>query len=339
MTLEKNVSLKTYNTFRLPATARWFAAIHSVADLEAVFNHPDLKDLPRLIIGGGSNLLFTQDVEGLVLLIRLAGITQVDENDEFVWLKAGAGENWHTLVLHTLALNLGGLENLSLIPGTVGAAPLQNIGAYGSEIRDTLESLEAFSVNTHILHTFTNADCRFGYRESIFKNEYKNAFVITSVTFRLRKNPLSFQTGYGDIQKTLSEMGVVTPTLQAVSEAIIRIRRSKLPDPQQIGNAGSFFKNPEIPAAEFESLKARFPTLPGYPVAAGMVKVPAGWLIEQAGWKGVRQGEAGVHDRQALVLVNYGNATGEAIWQLALQIQASVRSTFGITLSPEVNRV
>jgi len=242
-------------------------------------------------------------------------------------------------VLYAIESNLGGIENLSLIPGTVGAAPMQNIGAYGVEIKDTFDSLEAVHIETGQLRTFTNADCQFGYRESIFKHAYKGQYIITSVTFRLVKNPTTFNTSYGDIQKTLQEMGVTELSLKAVSDAVIHIRQSKLPDPKEIGNAGSFFKNPVIPRTQFEQLLQHYPALPSYPAENGMIKVPAGWLIEQSGWKGVQVGNTGVHKRQALVLVNYGNATGLEIKQLSETIQASVKEKFGIALQAEVNFV
>lgn len=335
---QENVSLRPYNTFGIDATARFFVEIQNVDELRAVVQHPEFRSMPRLLLGGGSNVLLTGDFDGLVVRIAIAGKKTVREDDAHVWLKVGAGENWHELVLFCLANDLAGLENLSLIPGSVGASPMQNIGAYGVEIKDVFDSLEALDLETGELRTFTHEECRFGYRESIFKHEAKGRYAIVSVTFRLAKTP-TFHTNYGDIQKTLAEMNVQELSIQAVSEAVVRIRRSKLPDPAQLGNAGSFFKNPEIPKAQFDDLKTRFPNLPGYPTSDAAVKVPAGWLIEQAGWKGHREGLVGVHERQALVLVNYGGGTGAQIKALAEKVQASVRERFGIGLTAEVNFV
>lgn len=336
LSIQENVSLRPYNTFGIAATARFFTEVRTVDELRAVNQDPRFREMPRLLLGGGSNVLLTGDFAGLVVRIAIPGKKTVRETAEHVWLKVGAGENWHELVLFCLENNLAGLENLSLIPGSVGASPMQNIGAYGVEIKDVFDSLEALDLQTGELRPFSHEECRFGYRESIFKHEAKGRYAIVSVTFRLAKTP-TFHTGYGDIQKTLAEMGVQELTIRAVSEAVVRIRRSKLPDPAHLGNAGSFFKNPEIPKARFDELKTRFPNLPGYPTSGGAVKVPAGWLIEQAGWKGHREGPVGVHERQALVLVNYGGGTGAQIKALAEKVQASVREKFGIELMAEVN--
>lgn len=338
LVVQENVSLRPYNTFGLDATARFFAEVRTVDELRAVIQDPRFREMPRLLLGGGSNVLLTGDFAGLVVRIAIPGKKIVRDDDTHVWLHVGAGENWHELVLYTLDQHLAGLENLSLIPGSVGASPMQNIGAYGVEIKDVFDSLEALDLQTGDLRTFTHAECRFGYRESIFKHEAKGRYAIVGVTFRLAKTP-TFHTGYGDIQKTLAEMGVQELSIRAVSEAVVRIRRSKLPDPAHLGNAGSFFKNPEIPKDQFDDLKTRFPNLPGYPTSDAAVKVPAGWLIEQAGWKGHRDGPVGVHERQALVLVNYGGGTGAQIRALAEKVQASVREKFGIELVAEVNFV
>jgi UDP-N-acetylmuramate dehydrogenase len=336
MVIQENISLRPYNTFGFDVGARHFVSVTSVAQLHTLLRDPDWEKSPKWILGGGSNVLFTQDVDALVIHMAIKGIDMVREDDHHTWLRVGAGENWHQFVLYCVENGHAGVENLSLIPGTVGAAPMQNIGAYGVEIKDVFEELEAMEIATGTLRTFDGPACAFGYRESVFKRSLKDRFIITSVTFRLQKTP-EFQITYGDIQKTLDSMNIDNLSLRAVSDAVIHIRQSKLPDPAQIGNAGSFFKNPEIPKPQFEVLKAQYPTLPGYPIGSEMVKVPAGWLIEQAGWKGHRAGAVGVHDRQALVLVHYGAGTGQQIKDLAAQVQTSVEEKFGIKLSPEVN--
>ena len=338
MKIQENVSLKPYNTFGFEARARHFVAIESVAQLQELLRDPHWAKVPKWILGGGSNVLLTRDVEALVVRIEIKGIEVVREDGDQVWLRVGAGENWHGFVQHCVANGYGGVENLSLIPGTVGAAPMQNIGAYGVEIKDVFEELEAVEIATAARRTFDAAACAFGYRESVFKRALKDKYLITSVTFRLQKKPV-LNVSYGDIQKTLDEMGVQNPSIQDVSQAVIRIRRSKLPDPAEIGNAGSFFKNPEILQAQFDRLKSTFPTLPGYPLGDGRVKVPAGWLIEQAGWKGHRADAVGVHARQALVLVHHGGGIGQQITDLAEKVQNSVQEKFGIRLTPEVNIV
>lgn len=336
MIIQENVSLRLYNTFGFDVKARYFAAISTTDELQQILIDPRWAATPKWIMGGGSNVLLTRDVDALVLRIKIEGIELVREDDQQLWLRAGAGESWHRFVLHCVENGYGGVENLSLIPGTVGAAPMQNIGAYGVEIKDVFEVLEAVEIATGKLRTFDSAACRFGYRESVFKRELKGQYIIASVTFRLQKQPI-FNVSYGDIQKTLDEKGIREPSLRAVSDAVIGIRQSKLPDPAQIGNAGSFFKNPEISKPQFDALKSEFPALPGYPVGGSAVKVPAGWLIEQAGWKGHRAGAVGVHDRQALVLVHHGEGTGQQIRELAEKVIASVEEKFGIQLTPEVN--
>lgn len=338
ITIQTNVSLRPYNTFGIDATARFFVVINTLEELIEVLQMPDYQYIPKLILGGGSNLLLTQNFEGLVIKINLKGIEKIKEDDQHIWLRVGAGEVWHEFVLYCIEHHYAGIENLSLIPGTVGAAPRQNIGAYGVEIKEVFEELTALDLTTLQLTTYDLPTCRFGYRESIFKHEAKGKTIIVNVTFRLNKNPI-FHINYGDIQKTLAEMGVTDLNIKAVSDAVIQIRQSKLPNPAEIGNAGSFFKNPEISKVQFEQLKDLHPSLPGYPTSDTMVKVPAGWLIEQAGWKGHRTGNVGVHARQALVLVNYGGGTGLEIKTLAQKVQASVFEKFGIHLSAEVNFV
>ncbi|KAA3438644.1 UDP-N-acetylmuramate dehydrogenase [Rufibacter hautae] len=337
MKIERDASLQPYNTFGIDAKATLLAEFTSVEELRELLQNPEVQALPKLILGGGSNVLFTQNVEATVLLNRIKGITQTPEPDEkHVLVTSGSGETWHELVLYTLENDLGGIENLSLIPGTVGAAPLQNIGAYGVELKDTFVSLEALEMATGNVVTFNKEQCGFGYRESVFKKEAKGQYIVTSVTLRLTKEH-TFNTSYGAIQDTLAQQQVRDLSLRAISEAVCHIRRSKLPDPTQIGNAGSFFKNPEIAQSMFEMLRAQYPGIPGYPVSPETVKVPAGWLIEQCGWKGKVLGNHGVHKDQALVLVNYGGAAGNDVKALAYEIINSVEEKFGITLTPEVN--
>ncbi|GAB3687622.1 UDP-N-acetylmuramate dehydrogenase [Spirosoma flavus] len=338
LNIESHVSLKPHTTFGIDATARYWVDIHSEEDLQTLLQLDEYQNKPKLILGGGSNVLLCQDFDGLVVKMNIQGINVDHEDDDHIYLTAGAGIIWHELVQYCVARNYAGLENLSLIPGTVGAAPMQNIGAYGVELEQVFESLTAIHRQTGEKRTFNHADCAFGYRESVFKRALKDQYIITSVTFQLDKHA-TFHTRYGAIQETLTQMGITDDTLsiKAISEAVIRIRRSKLPDPAQIGNAGSFFKNPEIPKSQFDTLKEQFPELPGYPMGDTIVKVPAGWLIEQAGWKGYRAGDAGVHAKQALVLVNYGHANGNEIMALARRVQESVADKFGIAISPEVN--
>ncbi|MBG8553843.1 UDP-N-acetylmuramate dehydrogenase [Hymenobacter guriensis] len=335
-TLEPNVSLRPYNTFGLEVKARWLARFRSVEELRALLALPEVQQAQKLILGGGSNLLFTRDFDGVVLKNEISGLDIISQDEETALVRAGAGESWHGLVQYTLEQELSGIENLSLIPGTVGAAPLQNIGAYGAELKDTFDHLEALEIATGQLRTFSQAECGFGYRESVFKGPLKNQFIVTGVVLRLRRRHQA-NVSYGAIRTTLDDMGIgPEPTPRQVSEAVVSIRRSKLPDPTEIGNAGSFFKNPELSQQKYGELKAHYADLPGYPVPGG-VKVPAAWLIEQCGWKGRRLGAHGVHDRQALVLVNHGGAQGEDIRNLAFEIIASVREKFGVELHPEVN--
>lgn len=328
-----NVDLQAYNTFGLSATATSFVAINSFEDLMNL----SLKSTDDfLILGGGSNILFTQNPKGLVLKNNLKGIEIVREDAEFVFIKAAAGEIWHHFVLHCIENNWAGIENLSLIPGSVGASPMQNIGAYGVEIKDVFEELEAFHLDTKEIHRFNAEECQFGYRESVFKRRLKGQYFITSVTFKLRKKA-SINSSYGAISSELEKAGISHPSIKDISDAVIRIRSSKLPDPKEIGNAGSFFKNPVISMKLFLQLKEKHPTIPSYPIDEKFVKVPAGWLIEQDGWKGKTMDNYGVHKNQALVLVNYGGALGKDIYQLSTQIIASIQQHFGIELEREVN--
>lgn len=337
--VQSNVSLKPFNTFGIQATARYWADVQSLNDLQTLLQIDAYGDVPKIILGGGSNLLLTGDVEGMIIRMNIQGIELAGQDENHWWVKAGAGVNWHELVLYCVKRGYAGVENLSLIPGTVGAAPMQNIGAYGVELEQVFDSLEAVNRQTGEVRTFSREACQFGYRESIFKHALKGQYIITSVTFRLDKTP-TFHTTYGAIQETLNQMGITASTvsIKSISDAVIRIRRSKLPDPAEIGNAGSFFKNPEIDGTHFQQLRLQYPDMPGYPlVTTSRVKVPAGWLIERCGWKGYRRGDAGVHANQALVLVNYGSAVGSEILALAHEIQQSVGETFGISINPEVN--
>ena len=336
MQIRPNFSLRHFNTFGLDSSARFFVEVSSATELTEILVDQVWKHTPKFILGGGSNVLFTRDIDALVIHPAIKGIEKIKEDDLHVWLKAGGGEIWHDFVMYCVERNYGGVENLSLIPGTVGAAPMQNIGAYGVEIKDVINSVEAVSIQTGEVRIFSKEECQFGYRESVFKRDLKDRYIITGATFILNKKPV-LNVGYGDIQKTLQEMNVADVTIKTVSEAVMYIRRSKLPDPAVIGNAGSFFKNPEIALNLYTDLQNKFPGIPGYPVGDEKIKVPAGWLIEKAGWKGYRQGAIGVHEKQALVLVNYGGGNGNEIKTLSETIQDSVEQKFGIRLSAEVN--
>lgn len=334
-TIRTDVSLQTLNTFGVAARAARFLEVNSAVALQ---RYLPLDEPFRLVLGGGSNILLTGDVPGLVLYNRIRGLEVVESDRRTVVVAAGSGENWHAFVQWCLQHDFGGVENLSLIPGTVGAAPIQNIGAYGVELRDRFERLEAVELATGRRRTFSAADCRFGYRDSVFKRELKNKYFITRVLLRLsRSSHHALHLEYGAIRRVLAEMSIEHPTIQDVGAAVVRIRRAKLPDPAQLGNAGSFFKNPVIDLRTFEALKERFPDIVFYPAGEGRVKVPAGWLIERCGWKGRRIGRVGCYEKQALVLVNYGGATGEEIAGLARRIGESVEATFGIRLETEVN--
>ena len=332
MQIQHNVSLKSYNSFGIDVLAKSFASFSSFHQLE------ELIQPSTLILGGGSNILFTKNFDGLVLKNELKGIALLKEDEEYYYVKAAAGEAWQDLVLYCINNNYAGLENLSLIPGNVGASPMQNIGAYGVELKDVFYSLEAYHVHDKVIQTFTINDCEFGYRESVFKRKYKNQFVLLNVTFKLPKKFI-YNTSYGAIELELEKMNVQDISIQAISQAVINIRSSKLPNPKEIGNAGSFFKNPTITSTAFETLQKEFPLIPHYPSAdkKETVKLAAGWLIEQCGWKGFRNKDAGCHAKQALVLVNYGNATGKEIFDLSEQIIASVKTKFNIALEREVN--
>jgi len=334
--IHENYSLKKLNTFGIDAYAHFFSTINNLDELRAICDEDVFKENNRLILGGGSNVLFTRNYNGLVILNRFTGIEKVNEDNNYVYLKAAAGEVWHNFVTYSVNNNWGGLENLSLIPGCVGAAPMQNIGAYGAEIKDTFYELEAFEIATQKIKIFTNKSCEFGYRESVFKNKAKNQFIIISVTFKLAKTPL-FNTSYGAIGQEIEKMKAEV-SVKTISQAVINIRKSKLPDPTKIGNAGSFFKNPVISLDMFNRIKDQFPNIVSYP-SGNEVKIAAGWLIEQCGWKGYREKDFGVHQNQALVLVNYGNSTGSEILNLSEKIIQSVFNKFDVTLEREVNIV
>jgi len=335
MNIQENISLKRLNTFGLAKNARFFTRVESIKSLEEALIWAKNQANKVLILGGGSNILLTDDFDGLVIKIEIKGKKLIREDENFIFVEVGAGENWHELVTYAIDQNWAGLENLSLIPGTVGASPMQNIGAYGVEIQEVFESLEALDRTSLKIRNFSKVECKFGYRESVFKHELKNQYVICSVIFKLKKQP-EFRIEYGAIRDVLKEKGIIQPTIREISDAVIAIRTSKLPDPKEIGNAGSFFKNPTIHVSEYTELKLNFPEIPGYSTEEG-VKVPAGWLIEQAGWKGKRVGEVGIHAKQALVLVNYGEGEGKDIISLSAQVQKSVKEKFGIELHPEVN--
>ncbi|OQP57811.1 UDP-N-acetylenolpyruvoylglucosamine reductase [Niastella vici] len=336
--IQQNIPLRQYNTLGIDAIARYFAAFTSVNELSELIEKDPIPGKTPFIVGGGSNILFKNNVNALVLKNDLPGLEIIKEDADHVYIKAGAGEVWHGFVQFCLQHNWAGVENLSLIPGCVGASPMQNIGAYGVEIKEVFESLEAWHLHEKKIHVFSASDCEFGYRESVFKGKYKNQYVILNVTYRLNKKP-RFNTSYGAIEQELERMGVQELSIQAVSQAVINIRTSKLPDPAKIGNAGSFFKNPSVAAATFEQLKKQYPNIVGYPNTDGTIKLAAGWLIEQSGLKGFRRGDAGVHERQALVLVNYGHATGKDIYDLSEDVMKSVYEKFGVSLEREVNVV
>ncbi|HSW92831.1 MAG TPA: UDP-N-acetylmuramate dehydrogenase [Gammaproteobacteria bacterium] len=337
--IQENIGLKRFNTFGIDANARYFIAIQSPEELAALLTDTPFRKIPKLVLGDGSNVLFTKNYDGLIIKNAIRGIQTVFENDDHVWLKVGSGENWHDFVMYCIERGYGGVENLSLIPGTVGAAPIQNIGAYGMELCDVFKTAEAMNLLDGSIQTFQQADCRFGYRDSVFKNEYKNQYAILSVVLRLDKKH-RFHIEYGNIQETLESMQVKDLSIKAISDAIIHIRQSKLPNPKELGNAGSFFKNPLIPRAHFSELKKHFPDMPSFPSGdVDTIKIPAAWLIEQCGFKGKRFGDAGVHEKQALILVNYNACKGSAILELAERIQQSVHDKFSVQLTPEVNLI
>ena len=336
-TIDKNVPLRTYNTFGVEATARYFCRVTDEDQFKSLLQTDVYKNEKVLILGGGSNILFTRDFDGLVIKTDIKGIHVVDETEDAVQVKAMSGEMWHELVVHCVNHQWGGIQNLSLIPGSTGAAPIQNIGAYGVELKEVIKEVSGIDRITGEEKTFQNHECAFGYRESIFKHQLKEKIFISSVTLSLTKKNHIINTNYGAIKETLKEMNIIEPTLKSISDVVIHIRKSKLPDPTQLGNAGSFFKNPIISLSHYQSLQKEYAAIPGYHSVNQGVKVPAGWLIEQCGWKGKRVNDIGVHAHQALVIVNYGNGNGEEIFQLAIKIISSVKEKFYITLTPEVN--
>ena len=336
MLIEENFSLKPCNTFGLDVIANMKASIEHPDDLGELYRSDRYKTIKKMVLGGGSNVLFTRNFLGMVLKMEIKGVDVLEEGDESILVSFGAGESWHQCVMWAVENGYGGIENLSLIPGTIGAAPMQNIGAYGVELKEVFHSLEAYEIKTGKIVRFYNEDCKFGYRYSVFKGAQRDKYIITRVNLRLSKKP-DFNISYGAIKETLESMGVEELTLKAVSQAVINIRQSKLPDPAQIGNAGSFFKNPVVDNGYFDSLRAAFEDIPGYRLDEEFTKVPAAWLIDQCGWKGKRLGNVGVHDKQALVLVNHGGGKGREIVSLSKDIQKSVQGTFGIQLDTEVN--
>ena len=346
MHLDQKVSIKALHTFGMEVEARYFVEAKTHSEVLTLLNYRHMIHMPILFLGGGSNVLFTHDFSGIVIRINSKGIVSRDDDANHILVTAEAGENWDEFVQHCVDNHWAGIENLSLIPGTVGAAPIQNIGAYGVEVKDVIESVQVVEINSGKQKRYTNADCQFGYRDSIFKRALHGKVIILNVTFKLFKNsPLAPQSpcpplklDYGDIRPELDRLGVIDPTIRDVRQAVCNIRRRKLPDPAEIGNAGSFFKNPVISQELLVALQTGFPEIPFYLQASSdKVKIPAAWLIEQCGWKGYRSGDAGVHPDQPLVLVNYGSATGTQILELAGQIMDSVRQKFGIQLEMEVN--
>lgn len=336
MNILENFSLQHLNTFGIDVLARYYVEINSIREIKDFLKLPFYKNIPKLILGGGSNILFTRNFDGVIIKNYIKGTKLIKEDDKYYYLKAGAGEVWHDLICYCLNHNYAGIENLSLIPGSVGAAPIQNIGAYGVELKQSFHELEAVHLETADLKIFSKEECKFGYRDSIFKNKLKNQYIITSVTLRFKKTPI-YNISYGAIKEELTTMNVATLNIKSISEAVCNIRKSKLPDPKVIGNAGSFFKNPEITQKQFIDLKNKYPGIIAYPASDTQAKLAAGWLIEQCGWKGKTFGNVGVHKNQALVLVNYGNGTGKDIFKLAREIQVSVLNKFNIKLETEVN--
>ena len=335
--IASHISLQPFNSFGVDVLARYFVSAESLEDIQEILEWNKIHQQRLLVLGGGSNVLFTHDYDGLVLQNTLKGISKIKEDDNYVYIKAMAGENWHSFVQYCVANQYQGIENLSLIPGNVGASPMQNIGAYGVEIKDVFDSLDALHLPDGEMVSFTHAQCKFGYRESIFKQSLRNQFLIISVTYKLRKQP-KFTVSYGNIEQALEQMGVKELSIEAIANAVIQIRQSKLPDPNKMGNAGSFFKNPVIHQTFYEALQKLYPGIPGFPGNDKfMPKVPAAWLIEQTGWKGYRKGDAGCYPLQPLVLVNYGKATGTDIYALSSEIIESVQEKFGIILEREVN--
>mgnify|MGYP002760885003 CR=1 FL=1 len=336
--VKTDVDLQAYNTLNISARARYFAIIESESQLKEILRHPKTEDLKIIVLGGGSNVLFADDFDGLILHINIEGREVIKETDDYVWLKIGAGENWHQTVRYCVDRGWGGIENLSLIPGTVGAAPIQNIGAYGVELEEVFERLEAVDIEGRETREYEKKHCEFGYRDSIFKRELKGVVIVTNVVLKLSKDP-KLNTSYGAIQSELEKRNIDQPTIRDISDIVIDIRNSKLPNPELLGNAGSFFKNPIVKNEEYKRIKKEYPEVPGYDMGDDKTKVPAGWLIEEAGWKGKVVGNTGTYKQQALVIVNHGGATGAEILNLAERIKKSVKDTFGIALIPEVNIV
>lgn len=340
MKIEKNKSLKTLNTFGIPAIAENFVQINSLIEAQELLKNHQLPQ-PIHILGGGSNILITQEkIAGTIIQNNIKGITTIEENDETITLKVGAGENWHEFVLFCLQNNYAGTENLALIPGNIGATPIQNIGAYGVEIQEIITEVHCLNLENGDEQIFTNSECEFSYRNSIFKTKLKNKFLITSVTYNLSKKP-KLNTSYYSLQKAITEKNIPADklTIQKIADIVTEIRTQKLPNSQKIGNAGSFFKNPIITETQFHQLLQDFPQIPHFPQAQNLHKIPAGWLIEQAGWRGFTDGKAGVYEKQALILVNHGQATGQDIFQLSEKIINSVQEKFNITLEREVNTI
>lgn len=334
--IQRNYNLIKFNTMGVKAQADYFISVKDITELKNALEFAKINKLPFLVLGGGSNMLFIDNFKGIVIYNQLKGVNKLDENDQKVILEVMGGENWHDFVINCVNKNYGGIENLSLIPGTVGAAPIQNIGAYGVEIKDVLQSVEYLDANTLEIKTITPDKCKFGYRNSIFKNELKGQIIITSIQLKLTKKP-KINVEYRALRDYLAHNEIINPGIKEISDAVIAIRQSKLPDPKQIGNSGSFFKNPVVTANKFEELKDSYNDLPGYILNNKEVKIPAAWLIDKAGWKGKRKGDAGVHKQQALVLVNYGEATGNDIYMLSKEIQEDINAKFGIKLEREVN--
>lgn len=335
MQIQEHFPLKKYNTFGIEAFAKRYIKVTNLSELEHVLH--TYKSDKLFILGGGSNMLLTQDIDALVIHIDIKGKKVVEENEDYVWVEANAGENWHEFVVWCIDQNFGGLENMSLIPGNVGTTPVQNIGAYGTEIKDTFVRCTAMEITTQQMKTFSKDECHFSYRESIFKQDAKGKYIITSVVFKLTKRHHNINIEYGDIKNQLASKHIENPTIKDVSNAVIAIRESKLPNPKELGNSGSFFKNPIITKDHFNAVQQKFPEIKHFQVSDTLVKVPAGWLIEQAGYKGFRKGDAGVHKNQALVLVNYGNATGQDILNLSKEVQKAVLDKFDIAIEAEVN--
>ena len=331
----ENFSLKTYNTFGIHAKAKYFSAFESVSELKSILSSETYRKNKTFVLGGGSNLLFKEDYNGLIMHNKISGICVLEDNKDNVIVEVGAGENWHKFVMWSVTQELSGIENLALIPGTVGASPIQNIGAYGLEVKNTIHKVSAIEITSQKMRVFSNAECKFRYRNSVFKDQLKNKFIITKVTFNLSKIPLN-NTTYGAISEELKSLGA-SASPQSIAEAVINIRSRKLPNPEELGNSGSFFKNPIIATSEYTKLQTKFPDIVGYTISEKETKVAAGWLIENAGLKGYRKEDAGVYKNQALVLVNYGEATGQEIINLAKKIQAVVKEKYGIQIEPEVN--